>query len=449
MIVFRKSDRALPKMVLTVGIAWVLALGSSRTFCDENSPRDNDWFQWRGPKGDGVSNESDWSVDWPKGGPRILWKKDLGVANNNDGSSTMSVVGGRVYVMGIGHAYCLEAESGREVWKIPFEASHSTPAVADNRVYLYSTKGKFFCLKAETGKVLWSRDMHQGKGRLGRKVGAYGYAASPVLMDDVVLITARLDGGALIALDKENGNIKWTAHHLGNPNYAFWSSPVVSTIQDKPCIVWLPGPSIVGLDPRNGQTIWKYDIPPEKGKIGCAASSPVVVGNRVVAQYHPPHARGYTFCVEIRNGQAKKVWESRNLANWYLSCVGYDGCVFGVDQGPFVGRDRSVGVLQCYNVATGKLNWSVYGFGQDGRGPVRQTRTLAPSGSFLVADGKMISWARELVVVEISAKGHHVLCSARLPHQGYRTMPVLSNGLLYLRARDGNLLCLDLRKEQP
>ena len=135
--------------------------------------------------------------------------------------------------------------------------------------------------------------------------------------------------------------------------------------------------------------------------------------------------------------------ESRNLANWSQSCMGYAGCVFGVDQSPRGNRDREVGALQCYDIASGKLNWSVYGFGQDGRGPVRRTRSLVPTGCFMIADGKMISWANELVVAEISAKGHQVVCSAKLPHTGYRAMPVLSNGLLYLRTKSGVLLCLE------
>lgn len=406
------------------------------------------WFQWRGPNGSAVSSETGWSVDWPAEGPRIRWSVDLGVADNKDGSSTVSVVNRRVYVMGIGHMYCLDAESGKEIWKIPFTASHSTPAVKGNRAFIYGAQGRLMCLDAGTGETIWSKEMHEGQSRLARKVGAYGYAASPVLMGDVVLVTARLEGGALIAVEQKSGDVKWKAHHLGHSGYALWSSPVVASIEGRPCIVWLPGPSIVGLNPENGETIWKHNIPEENGKVGCAAASPVIMGNRVVAQYHPPHARGYTFCLEIKGGEANKVWESRNLANWYLSCVGYDGCLYGVDQSPRGNRDRKVGSLQCYDVATGKLHWSVYGFGQDGRGPVRQTRQLAPTGAFMIADGKMISWANELVVAELSAKGHKVLCSAKLPYRGYRTMPVLSDGRLYLRAKDGNLLCLDLRKEK-
>ncbi|MDP7020278.1 MAG: PQQ-like beta-propeller repeat protein [Pirellulaceae bacterium] len=405
-----------------------------------------DWFQWRGPKGDGVSTETNWSAHWPADGPKILWQVELGVSDNNDGDSTASVVEGRVYVLGAGHMYCLDAESGKEVWKIPFGKSHSTPAVENGRVYIYGTHGHFMCLDAVSGETVWSKEMHEDK--FSRRPGAYGYAASPTLMDDVVLISARLDGGALIALDKKSGDVKWKASHRGHRGYAFWSSPVVATIEEKKCIVWLTGPSIVGLNPETGETLWKHEIPEENGKVGCAAASPVVIGNRVVAQYHPPHARGYTFCLEIKEGKASKVWESRNLANWSQSCTGYDGCVFGVDQSPRGNRDREVGALQCYDIASGKLNWPVYGFGQDGSGPVRRTRTLAPTGCFTIADGKMISWANELVVAEISATGHRVLCSAKLPHVGYRATPVLSNGRLYLRTRSGKLLCVDVGKRQ-
>ena len=406
-----------------------------------------DWFQWRGPRGDGVSLETGWSTNWPDEGPEILWRVDLGVADNRDGSSTVSVVGGRVCVMGIGHMHCLDAESGKEIWKIPFTASHSTPAVENGRVYIYGTQGRFSCLNAETGEAVWSKDLHQGQSRFARRAGAYGYAASPVLMGDVVLISARLDGGALVALDKQTGEVKWKAFHAGHKGYAFWSTPVVTSIEQKPCIVWLTGPSVVGLKSDNGETLWKYDIPVENEKVGCAAASPVIFGNRVVAQYHPPHARGYTFCLEIKDGKASVVWTTRNLANWYLSCVGYDGCLYGVDQSPR-GRPRDMGGLQCYDIATGRLLWSINGFGQDGIRPVRYTRSLVPTGTFMIADGKMISWAKELVVAEVSANGHRVLCSAKLPYTGYRTMPVLAGGRLYIRARDGNLICLDVQKEQ-
>ena len=254
-------------MGVAIGVIRADGLSDAR---HKSLTNNQDWPQWRGPRGDSVSNETGWSVDWPDEGPPVLWSVNLGLADNKDGSSTVSVVNDRVYVMGIGEMHCLDAESGESIWSVPFTASHSTPAVDGNRIYIYGTEGTLMCLDASTGELAWTKDLHQGQNRFARKVGAYGYAASPVVMGDVVLVTARIEGGALVALDKQSGETRWQAHHLGHSGYALWSTPVVTEIEGAACIVWLPGPSIVGLNPGNGQTIWKYEIPEENGKVGCA-----------------------------------------------------------------------------------------------------------------------------------------------------------------------------------
>ncbi len=362
------------------------------------------------------------------------------------GSSTVAVVGNGVFVVGTDCVRRLDVETGQEVWKTPFVASHSTPAVKDGRVYAYGTQGRLLCLNAETGEVVWEREMHEGGSRKRgpKKSGAYGYAASPVIVGELLVVSARLDGGALVALDAKTGEDRWKAHHKSHANYAMWSTPVLATIENRPTIVWVPGPSLVGLDPKDGATIWKYEIPEENGKAGCVAATPVVWENRVIAQYHPPHARGYTFCLEVESGKAEVAWESRNLANWYLSCVGYRGRLYGVDQAPR-GRPKDMGALQCYDIASGKLLWSVNGFGQDGSKSVRRTRTNAPTGAFIIADGKMISWAAELVVARVSANGHELLASAKIDYGGYRAIPVLADGRLFLRTKAGQLICVDVR----
>ena len=410
----------------------------------------SDWPQWRGPNRNGVSKEMGWLTKWPDGGPKILWTAKLGVgANHDDASSTPAVSRGRVYVMGNGHVNCLEAASGKTIWKSPFPPSHSTPAVDGDRVYVYGTQGRCDCLDSKTGKTVWSKEMQKDFG--ADRAGTYGYAASPLVLDDLVLISARLDGGALIAFDKLTGKIRWKAKHVGHRGYAFWSSPVAATIEGKRQVVWLVGPSVVGLNPADGKTLWKHEIPPENKKIGCAAATPVVSGNRILAQYHPPQARGYTFCLEIKEGKPKLLWKNRTLTIWFYSCVGYKGCLYGADQMPrnLNPAERDVGNFQCLDLATGKLLWSINGFGQSGKRPVRNTRRLQATGMFVIADGKMISWRRnELVVAEVSAKGHKVLSVARLPNSGYHAMPVLSGGRLYLRTSDGYLMCLDLRKKK-
>ncbi len=56
----------------------------------------NDWPQWRGPRRDGISQETGLLKEWPNEGPKLLWlAKDIG-----SGYSTPAVVGERLYLLG-------------------------------------------------------------------------------------------------------------------------------------------------------------------------------------------------------------------------------------------------------------------------------------------------------------------------------------------------------------
>ena len=54
-----------------------------------------DWPGWMGPKLTGISQESDWSVDWPEDGLPVVWQNEIGI-----GFSSVSIVDGRVYTTG-------------------------------------------------------------------------------------------------------------------------------------------------------------------------------------------------------------------------------------------------------------------------------------------------------------------------------------------------------------
>src|SRR5262249_29229974 len=63
--------------------------------CAGISARANDWPQWRGPQRNGISQETGLLAEWPKDGPKLVWKRtDIG-----SGYSTPAVVGGRIYVL--------------------------------------------------------------------------------------------------------------------------------------------------------------------------------------------------------------------------------------------------------------------------------------------------------------------------------------------------------------
>lgn len=53
------------------------------------------WPGWMGKHHDGVSDESDWSVDWPATGLPVKWSRDIGI-----GFSSVSIADGRLCTMG-------------------------------------------------------------------------------------------------------------------------------------------------------------------------------------------------------------------------------------------------------------------------------------------------------------------------------------------------------------
>ena len=76
----------------------------------------DDWTQYRGLQGDGISSESIQRPNWAAGtGPKILWK-----VNTPLGFSSFTVVGDRAYTMisldGRETCLALDANTGKQLW---------------------------------------------------------------------------------------------------------------------------------------------------------------------------------------------------------------------------------------------------------------------------------------------------------------------------------------------
>ncbi len=442
-----------------IGSAWIVVLlALAGTAAEQTtSVSSTDWPGWRGPHRDGVSTEADWLTDWPEDGPKKLWQTRVG-----SGHSTVAVVAQRVYTVGSSEEgsglLCLDADTGKILWSSgppedgrrgpPTIDSNATPTVDAGKVYISTSLGSVFCFDAATGDAIWQRDLTKELGADGP--GMYNYNASPLVVDGLVIVPLRLGGGALLGLDKNSGKEVWRAYHHGNLLYGFWSSPVACTIEGRRCVVWLTGLRAVGLAIDDGKTLWQYEMAPPEFPLGrsdhrgTVAATPVISGNKIVGQHHPPHMRGFTYCLEIRGGQPKLLWKAPDLATWYHSCVLYDGLVYGVDETP--GRPRpEAAPLQCYEFDTGKMLWSAYPFDAGttaGERPARPKPWASPT--FMIADGKMILWGRELVVAKVSADGYEILSKVNLGQSGRWAVPVLSGGRLYCRTGKGDLICLDV-----
>lgn len=168
----------------------------------------NDWPRWRGPDSNGVSTEKGWTIDWPKEGPRQLWKASVGI-----GFSSVAVAQGRLFTLGNREGtdvvYCFDAATGRELWKhsypCPIDAKYyeggpgATPTVDGDRVFTLSKRGHLFCFDAGTGRIVWKKNLME---ELGVTKPEWGFAGSPLVEGNLLILNV---GGAGTAIRQSRG----------------------------------------------------------------------------------------------------------------------------------------------------------------------------------------------------------------------------------------------------
>jgi outer membrane protein assembly factor BamB len=379
-----------------------------------------DWPRWRGPNLDGISREQGWSTTWPKEGPPVLWRAQVGI-----GFSSFSVSQGRAYTLGNtanqDTVFCFDAEKGALLWKHTYPCAllakyyeggpGSTPTLDGAEVYTLSKMGHLFCFAADTGKILWQRDLVKEHGVA---VPQWGFAGSP-LVDGIRLILNVGTSG--MAVDKRDGKLIW----LTGKEAAAYSTPVPFVENGKEAVAIFAGKAVVALDRASGREFWRQ---PWKTNYDINSADPILSGNRVFLS-SGYGAGGGLF--EINQGVSKEVWRNKHMRNQINSCVLIGGHLYGIS-----GQDGSLSNLACEDLATGELKWSA---------------KAAGFGSVTAADGKLIvlSDKGELMVAPASPAGFNPVARAQVLNGKCWTTPVLANGRIYCRNAAGSVVCLDVR----
>ena len=118
-----------------------------------------------------------------------------------------------------------------------------TPTLSNGRVYTFGATGILNALDAGNGAVVWSRNAATDTGA---KVPGWGFASSPLVVDDVVIVAA---SGALVAYDVATGNPRW----FGPTGGGGYSSPHLVTIDGVAQVLLLSGAGATSVAPADGK----------------------------------------------------------------------------------------------------------------------------------------------------------------------------------------------------
>lgn len=372
-----------------------------------------EWPGFRGPDRAARSLGPAVSTNWAAHPPKQLWKIPVG-----PGWSSFVVAGNLLMTQEQRGpketVVCYDAATGREIWSRSIEARfddplggpgpRATPTLAQGGLFVTGATGTFLRLNPSTGEIVWQQDL---KSVAGRAVPIWGFAASPVVAGQVVIVYAGGPGEkGLLAFDVASGALRWSAA-AGHDSY---SSPQVSAIAGQELVLMLSNDGLVCVDPVSGKSQLNYEW-----KFGnYRALQPHVIGNETVLL--PTGMATGTRAIRIHRTneqfEAQELWTSRQLKPDFTDLVSYQGFAYGNDGG----------ILTCVDLSNGERQWKG---GRYGKG---QILLLENSGLLLIAAEQ-----GQVVLLRADPKQHAEVASFQALEGKCWNHPVLVGDRLYVR----------------
>lgn len=428
------------------------------TFCSYSAgaARSKDWPQWRGPDGQGISEEKGLPVEWsatknvkwktPIGGlghsSPIVWGKKIFLTTALDGEVIPGRPAGVTHKLSDGtdfvhpdavganlkHTFkvlCLDRDSGKILWeRVAYDGpvhdsrhrkasfASSTPATDGKYVFAFFGSEGLYAYDYN-GKLVWKQDL----GKLG--TASVGYGVSPVLYQNLVIMQCDDSGlnSFMVAFDKKTGKEVWRAPRKVDLT---WSTPVLVQTARGAELVAAAAEAIIAYDPLTGKELWRH-----KGLESNAVPTPVVSNDLVVLTSGSPNK----IALAIKAGGSGDVTGTSQLVWTYKKGTAYVPSPILYGEYVYLTTDR--GLLTCLNAKTGKTEY------EGARVPVPATF----SASLVAYEGMILLTSEdgETFIVKAGPK-HEILRSNSLGEPVYAS-PAIADGKIFIRG-EKNIYCI-------
>jgi outer membrane protein assembly factor BamB len=394
-----------------------------------------DWPAWRGPTGQGRSEEKKLPLTW-SAATNVAWKVPLA----DPGNSTPVVWGDKVFLTQankggtVRSLICFARADGKLIWQtdvayqLPERAynptwyANASPATDGERILVSFGSGGLYCYNLD-GKESWRRT------DLGRWEHAFGNSASPVLYGDLVIQWCgpnEKGRNYLLAVDKKTGATVWER----DEPFGSWSTPVIARVRDRDQLIL--GQSrdakaapearagyLKGYDPKTGDELWK-----------CPGLNSFVYASALYADGVAVGVSGFggsSLAVTLGGtGDITKdrLWLHPKPAGQHVGS--------GVIVGEHVYMVDENGTAHCYELRTGEDLWK-------GAPKLKGGTTW---GSVVHADGRLYLLTRNGATAVLAADPkHEVLAVNPLGGDQTNSSVAISNGDIFIRTFK-NLYCI-------
>jgi len=322
--------------------------GLSTTFADKLTK--DDWPWWRGPNSNGTAIAGQKPpLRWSER-ENIRWRTPV----PGRGHSSPTIVGDLIFLTSADEAnqiqgvFAFNRETGKEAWRAKISEggfpethpknTHATPSVACNGDQLFAVFHHHDALELVSldlkGKKLWSKKA----GAYTPQVYKYGYAPSPLLYHNSVIVAADYDGKSYIkAFTQANGKALWSVPRPGKLSF---SSPIIAELAGKDQLLLSGNDLVASYDPKSGKRNWAT---PGTTMATCGTLVWSPDNNLVFASGGYPKPE--TVCVKADGSGV--VWKNRQKC-YEQSMLAVDGYLYAVtDQG----------VAYCWKADDGQQMW--------------------------------------------------------------------------------------------
>jgi outer membrane protein assembly factor BamB len=346
-------DGSLVKLLIAAALG-ALAFGPSALA--------EDWPQFRGPTGMGLTTERGLPIEWDGAkGKNVAWKVKLPGAvpdaSADHNQSSPIVWRDRIFVTTAfwppkgdhgkypdQHVACYAARDGKLLWDtlVPpgplklgdLRGGYGAPTPSTDGQRVYATFGSAVLVAIDfNGHLVWRQEFENSKAF------DVAIAASPIVYGSAVIQLGDRNNrqATLTAYNAADGHVLWNQKR---PDVAFaHSTPVIVEHQGKPLMLIASTNALQGLDPSNGQVLWWCPTP------GDVTS--------------PTYAHGLVYTDSGRGGPGMLVEPTgrgelpKTAVKWRVGNIP-EGLSSPVIAGDSIYRLHTPAVLKCFALSDGK-----------------------------------------------------------------------------------------------